>query len=58
MFERVGPGDEGQVTEFPDGLKCIKLRDAKPVVIEGIHMSFYLLNCNKVTGYVNAKWVY
>lgn len=58
MFERVGLGDEGTVTHFPNGTSCTKL--SGPSVVDfgdGDVLYFDKLTCHGVTGYVNVKWV-
>jgi hypothetical protein len=57
MFEKVGAGDEGKVSHFPDGTTCKALGGPTAVNIEGISMTFRRVTCNGITGYVNAKWV-
>lgn len=57
MFERVGPGDEGAITQLPDGAHCSIISGPTTVVIEGISMRFYRLTCSGNIGYVNARWV-
>jgi hypothetical protein len=57
MFERVGAGNEGRVTQFPSGTRCTVMEQPKGFTVEGVAMRFWRLNCNGTTGYVNAKWV-
>lgn len=49
--------DADVVATFAAGTQCIKLDGPISVLVEGIDMSFYRLNCNDHPGYVNAKWV-
>ena len=57
MFEKVGAGDEGKVSRFPDGTSCQALGGPTTVSVEGISMTFRRLTCNGIIGYVNVKWM-
>ena len=56
MFDTLA-ADAEVIAIFDSGIRCTRLGQATDVAVEGINMSFYKLECNGRTGYVNAKWV-
>lgn len=56
MFDSLAV-DAAVIKQFPNGTLCSRMGDTADASVEGIQMTFYLLRCNGVTGYVNAKWV-
>ena len=57
MFGTSPATREQVVATFPTGTSCTRVSGPTPVIIEGISMTFYRLNCNGQVGDVNAKWV-
>lgn len=56
MFDTLA-ADAEVIARLNGGTHCTKLGEATDVAEEGISMSFYKLECNGRTGYVNVKWV-
>lgn len=57
MFDTISSEQANVIKTFPDGTRCRRLEGPLTAPLAGPSMRFYKLECNGVTGYVNAQWV-